>query len=166
ATQALIGFLAASTSSGSHAPHQRGPLPCALLDARIVATLTSGGTVMALFEGRDPHDHDADGDHDGHGHKLGQSAEALRPKVTPNPLNPTTVLSFSLKQNGLVRVAVYDMQGRLVKRMVDGYRVEGEQMVVWDGTNESNQRVPRGVYFFRIQAPEGSVTRRVAVLSR
>ena len=58
------------------------------------------------------------------------------------------------------------LQGRLVKRMVDGYRVEGEQMVVWDGTNESNQRVPRGVYFFRIQAPEGSVTRRVAVLSR
>src|SRR5213078_2918344 len=114
-TQALIGFFAGSTSSGSHDPHQRGPLPCALLDARIVATLTNGETVMALFEGRDPHDHDGDGDHDGHGHKLGQSADALRPKVAPNPINPTTVLSFSMKQDGQVQVAVYDMQGRLVK---------------------------------------------------
>ena len=63
-----------------------------------------------------------------------------------------------------MRVAVYDMQGRLVKKLVDGFRPVGSQTVAWDGTNESRVRVPRGVYFFRIQAPEGSVTRRVAVV--
>jgi hypothetical protein len=51
-----------------------------------------------------------------------------------------------------------------VKRLVDGFRSVGSQTVAWDGTNESNMRVSRGVYFFRIQAPEGFVTRRVALV--
>jgi len=164
-TQALIGLFAAAASPASHDPHQAVTLPCVLLDARIVATLTSGDTVAAVFEGVERHDGDGDAGGRGRGDLLGHGGEAaLRPRVTPNPLNPGTMLSFSIQQRGLVHVAVYDMQGRLVKRMVDGYRLEGEQAVAWDGTNESNQRVPRGVYFFRIQAPEGSITRRVAVL--
>jgi len=59
---------------------------------------------------------------------------------------------------------VYDMQGRLVKKLLNDFRTAGSQTLTWDGTNESNARVPHGVYFLRIQVPQGSVTRRIAVV--
>jgi flagellar hook assembly protein FlgD len=69
-----------------------------------------------------------------------------------------------MARDGRVRVGVYDMQGRLVKRLLDEFRTAGSQTLAWDGTNEWNQRVACGVYFLRIQALEGTVTRRVAVV--
>ena len=56
------------------------------------------------------------------------------------------------------------MQGRIVKKLLDDFRPAGPQTLAWDGTNEGNLRVASGVYFFRIWALEGSVTRRVLVV--
>jgi hypothetical protein len=93
------------------------------------------------------------------GHKLG-----LEPSVRPNPFNPRTELSFTLSRDGSVRVTVYDLHGRLVKTLVDGFRLGGEQRVVWDGSNSRNETVPSGVYLFRIQTPEGDAVRKVIVM--
>lgn len=82
----------------------------------------------------------------------------------PNPLNPRTILSFTLSQAGRVQIAVYDLQGRLVNKLSDQVRSAGPQTLVWDGSNSRNARVSSGVYFFRIQAPEGQVVQRVAVV--
>jgi len=82
----------------------------------------------------------------------------------PNPLNPRTVLTFTLSRPGRVQVAVYDLQGRLVNKLSDQVRSAGPQSLVWDGSNSRNARVSSGVYFFRIQAPEGQVVQRVAVV--
>ena len=51
-----------------------------------------------------------------------------------------------------------------ITQLLDEFRAAGSQSLGWDGTNEANVRVSSGVYFFRIQAPEGLVTRRVAVV--
>jgi flagellar hook assembly protein FlgD len=59
---------------------------------------------------------------------------------------------------------VYDMQGRLVKKLLDEFRTAGQQTLAWDGTNEGGVKVASGVYFLRVQAPEGSATRSVAVV--
>ena len=82
----------------------------------------------------------------------------------PNPLNPLTVLSFTLSQPGRVQVSVYDLQGRLVSKLSDEVRGVGPQSLAWDGSNSRNGHVSSGVYFFRIQAPEGQVVQRVAVV--
>ena len=63
-----------------------------------------------------------------------------------------------------MRVTVYDMQGRVVKKLLNEFRATGLQTLVWDGSNEMNVRVPSGIYFVRIPAPEGSVIQRVSVL--
>jgi len=47
---------------------------------------------------------------------------------------------------------------------MNGFRATGQQTLSWDGSNEGNVRVPSGIYFVRIQAPEGSVIQRVTVL--
>lgn len=146
-------------------------LPCALIDAEIHATLTSGATVVALFDrNRRPHDGDKDKDKDKDDYGEDRHADGkegrgkMNTKVRPNPLNPKTELSFTMARDGRVRVTVYDMQGRLVKTLLDEFRAAGEQRLAWDGSNAQSNRVASGVYFFRVQAPEGDVVQRVAVV--
>ncbi len=154
-------------------------LPCDLIEAEIHATLTSGATVVALFEeNRRPHkgdkdkdkgkDKDKDKDDDGDGddrRAWGKDRNGrMKPICRPNPLNPATELVFTMSREGRVRVTVYDMRGRFVKALLDGFRGIGEQSLMWDGSNAQSQRVASGVYFFRIQAPEGDVVQRVAVV--
>jgi len=88
----------------------------------------------------------------------------LHAMAKPNPLNPSTKLSFTLSQGGRVQVSVYDTQGRLVTKLHDGILAPGPQTLIWDGSNSRNGHVASGVYFFRIQAPEGQEVKRVAVV--
>ena len=164
-TDALVRMLVVSAATASHTSHDWKPLSCALVDAQILATLTDGSTVVATFgnSGHDPDNGQGDDNH-GHGHGGDHEDRALSAKLTPNPLHPSTVLSFATSRDGQVKVVVYDMQGRVVKRLMDEFRAAGSQSLGWDGTNEWNLRVPSGLYFLRIQAPEASVTRRVAVV--
>ena len=138
--------------AGSH-------LPCDLADAEILASLTSGGTVVATFN-KAQHE----GGHGDEGDDGGGKGCKIKPRVRPNPLNPQAELSFTISREGMVRVAIYDMKGRLVKSLLDGFRGVGDQTLTWDGSNTRSQRVASGVYFLRIQAPEGEVVQRVAVV--
>jgi len=164
-TAALIQLIEGAHVTAEHASHdwKRG-LPCALLNAQMLATLNSGETVVARFGDDDDHGH-GHGDDDGHGHG-GEDPDhnVLSAKLRPNPLHPNTVLSFATSRDGQLRVVVYDMQGRVVKTLLNEFRAAGSQTLGWDGTNEWNMSVPSGVYFLRILAPEASVTRRVAVV--
>ncbi len=155
-TQALLQLFAGAS------------LPCDLLGAEIHANLANGDTVVATFHAAqpnpNPHPHgDGDGqgeDHQGDGDHRGlQSA-----RVQPNPLNPSTVLSFMTAREGTVRVIVYDMQGRLVKTLLNEYRPAGQQTIAWDGSSNARTHVASGVYFLRIESAEGGVVRRVAVV--
>lgn len=53
----------------------------------------------------------------------------------PNPFKPHTTLSFRIDQAGPVRLALYDVQGRLVRELVRGDRPAGTHDVAWDGTD-------------------------------
>jgi hypothetical protein len=163
-TPALVELFSQATSTPAHASPEGKHLPCALVDAAILATLTSGDTVVATFRSDDHHGHHGDDDDSGDGQGGNGHDTALNARLMPNPLAPNTVLSFDMHQGGRVLVRVYDMQGRLVKQLLDEFRAAGLQTLAWDGTNQSNLKVSSGVYFVRIQAAEGSVTRTVAVV--
>ncbi|HSQ60103.1 MAG TPA: FlgD immunoglobulin-like domain containing protein [Acidobacteriota bacterium] len=79
----------------------------------------------------------------------------------PNPFNPHTVLSFQLDRPGDVRLALYDVRGRLVRELVNGDRSAGRHEVAWDGTDASGRGCASGVYFLQLRA-EG-VRRQTAV---
>jgi hypothetical protein len=87
----------------------------------------------------------------------------LRPPA-PNPARGTTVVSFALAQAGRVQLGVYDVGGRLVRKLVDGERRAGTETVVWNGTAESGAKLQAGVYFVRLAAPGFRETRRVILL--
>jgi hypothetical protein len=78
---------------------------------------------------------------------------------TPNPFNPATRVPFSLPADAHVRVTVYDVTGKRVDTLVDGWRAAGTHDVTWNAAG-----VASGVYFCRLDALGQTETRRLIVL--
>jgi len=69
----------------------------------------------------------------------------------PNPFRGRTSIHYELTRPEVVRLRVYDLQGRIVRRLEDGVRKDaGAHRVVWDGLNEVGRQVGSGVYFVGI----------------
>ena len=78
----------------------------------------------------------------------------------PNPFNPSTVISFELKDAGEVSLIVYDIQGREVQSLVTGHLSLGYHEAVFDGTDLSS-----GMYFVRLTVDSGqSMVRKVVLM--
>jgi hypothetical protein len=70
----------------------------------------------------------------------------------PNPFNPVTTIEYALPRRCRVDVAIYDVGGRRIRRLVHGERAPGRHRDIWDGTDERGGRVATGVYFYRLKA--------------
>ena len=78
------------------------------------------------------------------------TARTLLAQNTPNPFNPSTTIRFTLADGGDTELQVFDVRGNNIKRLVAGSLAAGDHSVTWDGTDENGQRVPSGVYFYRL----------------
>jgi len=94
----------------------------------------------------------------------GAAAEDLQLRVEPNPFSERTELRFSLSQGRDVRLAVFDVAGRVVRVLLDGQAPAGGNRITWDGRNDSGERLASGVYFFRLDAGEQSRTLKTTLL--
>jgi Zn-dependent metalloprotease len=83
---------------------------------------------------------------------------------SPNPFNPKTEIRFSLSQAGQASLRIFDAQGRQVKSLVEGNLAAGPQTIVWDGTDSEGQRAASGVYFYRLETAEQTVSKRMVLL--
>ena len=89
---------------------------------------------------------------------------ALRQNA-PNPFNPATEISFVVPDGGSnVTLRVYDLTGRLVRTLVDGYQPSGTQTVSWFGRNDQGLPVASGTYFYQLTAPSFSEKRKMVLL--
>ena len=82
----------------------------------------------------------------------------------PNPFNPITTIEFTLPLSQTVRLSVYDTGGRRVTTLVDGRRPEGLNQVSWDGRDSGGRAVSSGVYFYRLQSDDVTLTRKMILL--
>lgn len=82
----------------------------------------------------------------------------------PNPFNPVTTISFALPQRMRVHLAIYDVQGRLVKTLVRETLEEGLHEAKWTGRNNNGSRVSSGVYFYRLVAGKSTLTKKMVLL--
>lgn len=82
----------------------------------------------------------------------------------PNPMNPSTTFSFSLAAPGRVILRVFDVQGRLVRTIADGYYGGGRHAVRWDGADSHGRQIASGMYYYRLEAPGRSLSRKLLVL--
>ena len=82
----------------------------------------------------------------------------------PNPFNPQTTISFALPQAEQVHLAVYDVEGRLVRTLVSGQRPAGVHDVTWNGRDASGRGVASGMYVYRIQAGPHSAVQKMTLM--
>jgi hypothetical protein len=71
---------------------------------------------------------------------------------TPNPFNPSTIISFMVPEQSLVQVSVYDVCGKKHGDLLRRVMPAGSHSVVWDGKNEAGRPLPSGVYILMLQA--------------
>jgi|WetSurMetagenome_2_1015567.scaffolds.fasta_scaffold00017_18 hypothetical protein len=77
----------------------------------------------------------------------------LRPNY-PNPFRTLTMIRFAVPVKTRVTLSVYNLQGRLVRRLVDAARLEpGSYKSVWDGRDDHGRSVASGPYVYRLQSP-------------
>ena len=84
--------------------------------------------------------------------------------ASPNPVVDRSRLAFTLAEAGPVRLALYDVNGRLVRTLAQEVRGAGRHEVVWDGTGEDGARLGAGLYWARLEAAGRVFTKRVTVL--
>ncbi len=82
----------------------------------------------------------------------------------PNPFNPGTKIRFALPRPAKVEAVVYDLSGRRVKTLLNGFLRAGWHSVTWDGTNALGHRVASGVYLYTIRSGAEVVTGKMTLV--
>jgi uncharacterized surface anchored protein len=86
----------------------------------------------------------------------------------PNPFNPVTEIGFSIAQPSNVRLAVYNILGKEVKMLVNGFRKPGVYAVHWDGTDNNGVKLASGIYIYMLESKHNGEsqlrTRRMMML--
>ena len=82
----------------------------------------------------------------------------------PNPFNPITTLKYDLPDEGLVKITIYDMTGRIIKNLVANNQSSGLKSVRWNGKDNFNKPVNTGVYLYRIKTDNFTQTSKMLLL--
>ena len=95
--------------------------------------------------------------------RAGPQAFQLAPNY-PNPFNQATVLPYRLARSAPVTLALYAINGQLVRLLVQGSARAGAHQAVWDGRDGVGRALASGVYLARLQSGASSRTRKILLL--
>lgn len=85
----------------------------------------------------------------------------------PNPFNPKTSIGYTLPQgaeDASVKLGIYDVNGRLIRLLVNDRQSAGEYSVDWLGRDNVGRRVSAGVYYYRLSWGSETRTKSMVLL--
>lgn len=82
----------------------------------------------------------------------------------PNPFNPRTRIRVDLPRQDHVRLDIYDVRGRVVRRLVDAHVQAGQREFVWDGRDDAGLALGSGTYVYRLRTTSDDATRKMTLL--
>ena len=77
----------------------------------------------------------------------------------PNPFNPTTTIPFTLAKKSFVDISIYDINGRLVEKLIEQEMSGGDHRIVWNAKNN-----PTGTYFIKFYTDSYQKTHKCLLL--
>jgi len=77
----------------------------------------------------------------------------------PNPYNPETKIDYTIPKSGKVKLEVFNIQGSLIKVLVDKTQNAGNYQVVFGGNN-----LPSGIYLYRLTTERSSITKKMVLI--
>jgi flagellar hook assembly protein FlgD len=83
----------------------------------------------------------------------------------PNPFNPSTTIDYSIPEGDVAQVSlkIFDLRGRLVRKLVEREQHPGQYSVQWDGRNGLQEVVGSGVYLYRIETADFTSTKKMII---
>ena len=82
----------------------------------------------------------------------------------PNPFNPETNISFSLKEAENVSLEIYNVKGEKVRTLINGHLDAAYHDIIWNGKNDYRQNIASGIYFYKFQTSDYSKIRKMILL--
>ncbi|RMH70509.1 MAG: T9SS C-terminal target domain-containing protein [Gemmatimonadetes bacterium] len=82
----------------------------------------------------------------------------------PNPFNPMTAIRFSIPSDQYINLSIYDVNGRLIQTLHDGWLQAGNYRHMWNGTNQHGVAVSSGTYLYRLHSNTETITRQMVLL--
>lgn len=87
----------------------------------------------------------------------------------PNPFNPETWIPYQLAEESEVSITIYDASGHRIRTLQLGNQAAGsyltrEKAAYWDGRNDRGERVSSNSYFYKLDATDSTVVRRMVIL--
>jgi agmatine/peptidylarginine deiminase len=86
---------------------------------------------------------------------LAQSSLLKIESISPNPFSSETRISFSLKEDLQTSIAVYNLQGQVIRNLAGREFSKGSHEVVWNGKDDSGNEVSAGIYLLKMQTEKG-----------
>ncbi|MCK4413347.1 MAG: hypothetical protein KAY32_07385 [Candidatus Eisenbacteria sp.] len=82
----------------------------------------------------------------------------------PNPFRGSATIRFNMAAESPVKIAIYDVSGRLVRTLSDGKAQAGENTLTWDGTDDAGNRVNGGIFWMEMITSSYKSAKRLVVL--
>ncbi len=83
----------------------------------------------------------------------------------PNPFNPETTIRFTLAKNDTpAKLVIYNAKGQEVKTLITGLNKTGAHSINWNGTDNQSHSMANGIYYYRLQTPDKTITRKMVML--
>jgi len=82
----------------------------------------------------------------------------------PNPFNPQTLIEYNLIEDSYVKLEIYNSVGQKIKTLVSKTQSSGPHSVIWNGTNELGKILSSGIYYYRLEANEFTLTKKMLFL--
>jgi hypothetical protein len=83
---------------------------------------------------------------------------------SPNPFHGRTMIHFSLPEEGMTSLEIFDITGRHVRTLIEADKEPGNYRVEWNGRNSRGKEVSNGVYFYKLTSGDKSVTQKMVLL--
>lgn len=84
-------------------------------------------------------------------------------QVYPNPSIHNPVIHFQIPIKSKISLRIYDVAGRLIRTLVDGEKGPGYYQVIWNMKDDAGKRLPSGIYFYRLAAPDFIATQKLII---
>ena len=95
---------------------------------------------------------------------IGLPEETQLQQNAPNPFNSETVISWSLREPGSVRLEVFSVTGQRVVVLRQGHQQAGYHRLHWDGRDNAGHSLASGIYLYRLETAKGVLTRKLTLL--
>jgi hypothetical protein len=82
---------------------------------------------------------------------------------SPNPFRGATRIAYDLPVRSKVLLSIYDVDGRQVARLADGWQEAGRYNLKWDGRDKRGRACPTGVYFCSLKTEEDAAVRKMLI---